>query len=205
MIRRRTDDEGFTVVELMITVALMTVATGILLGFLMSTTSLTASTDHDAQAERDAQLALRVITEDVRAANPILASCGTGYANCLSFKVARPSAAKPDCASTFTYKLAAGVVAQDRADTDCATNRSWTSRPIIQVVNATLPTPMPVFTYADRLDRPITLTQVCSTDPSQPSCVMQARTVRITFATKYAGQKSAPLRFQAAIALRNNR
>ena len=193
-------EHGFTVIELMITLAITTIASVILLNFLVSTTNVTASTDRDTRAERDAQLALRTITQDVRSANPILGSCGAGYASCLSFTVPRPSTANPSCSSTITYRRSGNDVLRDRTDQNCATNRSAAGVRVITVADAT-----PLFSYTDGLDRTIGLTQVCSADLSQPRCVPQAKTVRINFALTYPGQKTSPLRFAASVTLRNNR
>lgn len=204
---RATDrgEEGFTLVELLITLLLMTIASVIILNFMINTTAVTARTDANVQAESDVQLAMRVLSQDIRAANPILGSCGTGYASCLRIRVPRPTAAAPNCISTIKYELAAGKVRQDRADAGCTTNRSWTARPVLEVSNATVSPALSLFSYTDRLNRVISPTQTCSADPAQPPCVVQAKTVKISLAVAYKGQVGGPLRFQSSVALRNNR
>ena len=198
-------DDGFTVTELMITLMLMTIVSVLLLNFLIGTTNITAMADRDTAAESDAQLAIRVMSQDIRAANPILDACGAGYANCLQFDMPRPTDTHADCVSRITYRLASDAVVQDRTDTNCATNEGWTSRKIVDVVNATQSPAVALFSYLDRLDRPISLTQACASDPASSPCVKQARTVRIALVKTYVGQQTRPLKFNASVSLRNNR
>lgn len=209
-------ESGFTVVELAITLLLFGIVSLIILGFLDSTSRITSTTSANVRAERDGMLALRTMTQDVRAGTDLRACpAGAGtlpYDTCLQFDVKRPGASAvgsnmstpttdpyPDCTSTISYRLSAGSVLQSRSDSGCATNPSWTGRKVIDVTNSLL------FAYYDRLGRPISITSACSTDPNQPVCVPRAKTVKLSIAVAYQGQSSGPLTLSSTAALRNNR
>jgi type II secretory pathway pseudopilin PulG len=95
------DQAGMTLVELVVVIAISLLVGGILLGFLDNTTSVVGRATGDIQAENDARLALRTMTQDIRAARPSSISstsliptagaCPTtpSAANCLSFRIRR--------------------------------------------------------------------------------------------------------------------
>lgn len=100
-------EEGFTLVEVLVTVVLMIAVAFITFGFVDNVTSVSARASRNVITESDAQVVLREMTQEIRAANPILAqyptsgSCptsggmtyptastpATGYLNCLRFAV----------------------------------------------------------------------------------------------------------------------
>lgn len=208
-------EQGFTIVELAVTVLVLGVVVAVLLGFLDSTTSVTARSTRNVEAEQAGQLALRTISQDVRGANPIAAtypttptSCAAGgtypasYGNCLRFVVVRSDVAGPSCTgpdgllvqapySRITYTLVGERVLQDRTDysSSCSVTRSYTGRRIIEdVVNGA---GSPLFTLLDRAGNVTT-------------AAANAASVRISLDVRY--QEGAPLlRLASTVALRNYR
>lgn len=204
-------EQGFTLAELAVTVVILSVATLMIFGFLDSTTTLTGRSTSNVRAEQDGQIALRTITQDVRAANPIMTGCAPvvsglsgytptsftgGYADCLTFEVKRPavSGGTPGCPkSLITYGLIGGAVREDRIDFDagCTPSLRFRGHHIIDVVN---PAGI-LFSYFDRAGRSINLS---STTP------VDAGSVRIRLTVKY--YPTAPtLDLTSYAAIRNNR
>lgn len=214
-IRRREPEEGFTVVELAVTVLVLGIVVAVLFGFLDSTTSVTARATRNVDAEQAGQLALRTISQDVRSANPVVStypaaptSCPAGgtfpaaYATCLPVVVVRSDVTGPACTgpdgllvqapySRITYALAGGRVLQDRTDysSTCTVTRSYTGRVIIdQVVNGA---GSPLFTLFDR-------------SGSVTTSATNAASVRIALEVRYHPRADV-LELASAVALRNYR
>jgi type II secretory pathway pseudopilin PulG len=197
------NDTGLTVIELAVVLFLLSVVSVMAFSFLGSTMSTAARAERNVQAERDGQLALRAMTQDLRAANPIYDACGSGYANCLEFDIKRPTSSHPDCISRMRYTIASGFVVQDRSDSACSQNRSWTGRRVIAVVNSTAPS-TPLFTYADRVGQPISATASCAANPITNPCPKYAKSVTTTLMVQYQ-DSVPPLRLSSAASVRNNR
>ncbi len=190
--------DGLTLIELLVTMAVSLLVAGIVLGFLDNTTSVVARTSNDVQAENDARVALRTMTEDVRAASP--SSIGfTGpaagtcpatptAATCLSFTILRDTAGAPSCRTTVTYGLLASSVQQTRSDANCSTNSSFSRALTGSVANGTAP----LFTYYDAQGNQLTSGQAA------------ARTVKVTLLVTYTAAQ-APLTVTSTVALRNAR
>lgn len=212
---RRRPQDGFTILELMVTVLLLTVVGAVLFDFLDSTTAVTARATRNVSAEQAGQLALRTLTQDIRGANPVAStypttptSCPAGgsypasYGRCLRLVMVRSDTAGPTCIgpdglavqspySVITYALAGERVLQDRTDytAGCVVSRSWAGRVIIE--GAVNPAGTPLFTFLDR-------NGVATTDLASGSSVRVAITVRY--------QPNAPLLSLAStVALRNYR
>lgn len=100
------NEDGVTVVELLVTVILVVAVAFISFGFFDNVTSLSARASRNVITESSAQIVLREMTQEIRAANPIITayptsgSCppspatyptasapATGYLNCLRFAV----------------------------------------------------------------------------------------------------------------------
>jgi prepilin-type N-terminal cleavage/methylation domain-containing protein len=191
-------EDGVTLVELLVVMAISLVVAGVVLGFLETTTSVVARANNDVQAENDARLALRTMTQDIRAASPAsiaftsstVGACPTTPApdNCLSFTILRGTTAAPTCRSTITYGLLTDWVQQTRSDTNCPTTLS-SSRPLISnLTNGTTP----LFSYYDTQGNQLTSGQAT------------AKTVKVTLVVTYTGGQT-PLTLTSTLALRNAR
>lgn len=147
MIKRlmRKREDGFTAAELIVACGLVAVVAAITFGFVDQTTKVSNRTTRSVQTERDTQLALRVLTQDIRGANPISATyptapsaCppgvgfppatagATGYTNCLRFALTHSTSAAfclstefgkvPRPYSIVTYGLRDNILYEDRTD-----------------------------------------------------------------------------------------
>jgi prepilin-type N-terminal cleavage/methylation domain-containing protein len=198
--RRDRHQAGMTLVELLVVVAISLLVGAVLVGFLDNTTSIVGRAAADVQAENEARLALRTMTQDIRAARPssisftsLIATPGAcpaapTAANCLSFRIHRGTAASPNCQTTVTYGLLAGWVQQTRSDADCASNIAISRRLIGNVANGSTP----LFTYYDASGAAMTSGQAAATS------------VRITLVVTYPGGLQ-PLSFTSTLSLRNAR
>lgn len=198
-------EQGFTVAELAVTVIILGVVTLIIFSFLDSTSVFAQRTDENVRAEEAGSLALRTMAREIRAANPIGAPCspGGGYDQCLQFTVQRPSSSNPNCSTAIRYRLASGSILQDLTDSNCASARNWTERPVVAVVNnSSADRP---FRYFDRLGNEIAVTTTCSPDPSQPACVLKSKSVKITLKLTHFRRTAQPIELSTFAALRNSR
>jgi type II secretory pathway pseudopilin PulG len=191
-------EDGVTLVELLVVMAISMVVAGVVLGFLETTTSVVARTSNDVQAENDARVALRTMTQDIRAADPssiaftsaTVGACPTTPTpgDCLSFAILRGTTAAPSCRSTITYGLLADRVRQTRSDSNCPTTVSISRALIGNLSNGTTP----LFSYYDDQGNQLTSGQAT------------AKTVKITLVVTYTGGPS-PLTLTSTVALRNAR
>jgi type II secretory pathway pseudopilin PulG len=191
---------GLTLTELVVVMALIMLVSAVLLGFLDNTTSVVGRASADVQAENDARLALRTMTQDIRAARPSSISftsliptpgaCPTtpSAATCLSFRIYRPSVTSPNCQTTVTYGLLAELVQQTRRDANCATNISISRRLIGNVANGSTP----LFSYYDAAGVAMTSGQAAATS------------IKVTLMVTYPGGQQ-PLSFISTLSLRNAR
>lgn len=223
MTGRRSDrsDDGFTMVELLVVVLLMSFVGAMMIGFLDNTTNITAKVDDHVEAERDAIVALRRLSQDVRSANPILVTttapvglpkCPSAYAaltygNCLELIVSknldlsgatvcdvdvRRRVALPF--RRVVFRLEGSNVLEDRYEhTTSCTSPSSTSlaRPVLSEVSNGA---TPLFTFLNGAGSPIALNQPITTVAS----------VRINVTIAYRAG-SAPLHLSSVASLRNYR
>jgi len=199
--------------ELVVATSVLLIFTAMALQFLVTANSDTNRTTKDVTAENNARNALRLMTEDIRAADPITtvypstSSCPsggsypTGFASCLSFTVVHNSAAGVNCPkSVITYGFVSNAIKRDEVDYDsnCAattTSRTTTGKTVLSsVVN---PSGTKVFRYFDSSG-----TEVTSTTDSAP--YQSAAAVMVTLVVQY--QSGAPnITVSSTAALRNNR
>lgn len=217
MMSIQRDERGMTVVELVVVAALFGIVAVMLFNFLDSTTSITTRIDSNVRTEQDAQLAMRVLTQDLRAAQEIKScpsaswAAGThvgwpaGFANCIRFTVSRnvsgfdptPGACPK---STFAYALVNGRLLVDRDDWNfnasgvCVKTTRHSERPVLdQIVNTAS---QPLFTYLDGDGRPI--------DPvTNAASVPTADSVRVHFVLQHR-PRTPLLEFKTTVGLRNN-
>ena len=203
--------EGFSAIELSVTVGLMAMVGFMLLGFLDSSTTLTTRAALHTRAQRDAEQALRTVTEDLRAANPITgAPCTGGYGDCVSFEIPRVTQTGRDCEKTvMTYKRAGTVLTRTLVEnvwngTACTVRRQLTDLPLLTgLANAAVSPAEALFTYYDSRGVVLSPTTQATMIPRRPSQGGTA-TVKLSLAVKF--MRSAPeLRLSGIAALRNNR
>jgi prepilin-type N-terminal cleavage/methylation domain-containing protein len=190
--------DGFTLVELLITMALGTIVAAIAFGFLANVMSLVSRNENRVQAENNARLALRAMTQPIRAAQPdsigftgpTSGACPAPPtpANCLSFTIARGTTIAPTCRTTVTFGLLADQIQETSTDADCPTTTSRSRVLIGDVANGATP----LFSYYDAQGNPLSSGQAA------------AKTVKLTLTLTYPGAQ-APLTLTSALALRNAR
>jgi len=133
------DEDGFTIVEMAVTIMILGIVLAVLFNFLNSTMLLSRRAERDLQSEQSMTIALRAVTEDIRAASS-LNSCGAGYSLkwCVSFDVPRtttsPALACPQ--RTITYNMSGGTVYETELDYPSAscspTTTKFSNKPLLQ-------------------------------------------------------------------------
>jgi type II secretory pathway pseudopilin PulG len=193
---RRQD--GLTVVELTVVMAVMVLVTAILLGLLDHTTAVYKRASDDVQAENEGRLALRTMTEDIRAASPasiaftgaVVGACPATPtpATCLRFTIERDTTANPSCRSVVTYGLMGDWVQQTRDDSGCPSNPNVSRKLVTGVANG----PTPLFSYYDDSGAALSSGQAA------------ASSVKVTLLVSYQGAPQ-PLTLSSTLSLRNAR
>jgi len=212
--RRDSLEAGITMIELVVTVLLLSIVGVIMMTFLVSAVSTTARGSTDAEVEKRIQLAMRPMTAFIRSATQISAAYPTsstcpvssypiGYRNCLSFTIARPQNGQLSCPkSLIVVGLRAGVLRMERTDYgvvngSCAVANVTTGYPLVTGVNngAT-----PLFTYFDTFGNQLNPGAVGQTTTP----FVRAMVVRVALNVEY--KSGAPLlRYTSDLAVRNNR
>lgn len=208
---------GFTIVELMVVLVIFSVASLIMLSFLDSTTSATTRAGANVEAEREAQIVLRTMTQDIRGAasisaaypgtpvcpaSPTFTSPYGGYRNCISIRIARPVAGDETCPYTdVVYGLTGSVLRTTRTEYRpvggvCAVFSTTSAKVVMSdVVNTAA---APLFTYYDRLGNDL----VGASPAKAPT---SAASVKISLVKRYRQLSTPDLRLSSVVALRNNR
>lgn len=205
----KTREEGFTVVELAVAILLLSLVSFMLLNFLDSTTKLTNRASLHSQAEQDARLAMRTITQDLRSANPITGSpCTGGLKDCISFEVQQPTRADRTCEkTTFTYSVVSGNLTRTStvtkwASSACAAPTTSTYPLLGSVVNTSVTPAVAMFTYYDRNGAVLPPTDA-ATILRKPSAG-GAASIKVSFVVRFQA-KAPELRLSGSVSLRNNR
>jgi type II secretory pathway component PulJ len=209
-----SQEAGLTMVELAVTLGLLSIVGAILMAFMSNVMSTTSRATSDSEAEKKIELALRPVTEDIRSASqistayPVSTSCPSGaypagYANCLSFTIARPSPGQLTCPkSVVVIGLNAGVLRMDRTDYNvvngsCTTVRTSNGYPLLSGISNGS---RPLFTYFDTFGNQLDPNAMGQTT----SRFVAAATVRVALNVAY--KSGAPLlSYTSDLAVRNNR
>lgn len=203
-----------TVVELVVASAVLLLFSVMAFNFLLNTNAIANRTEKDAQGENDARVALRQMTEDIRAADPIsityptTTSCPSGatypagYSSCLSFTVVHDAVAGQTCPkSVITYGFVSSAIKRDKVDynSSCTVTATSSGRTVISgVVNSSTKS---VFRYFDATGTELTQT----TNPAATSTAYQdAAAVIVTLVVQYQGTAQT-ITVSSTAALRNNR
>jgi prepilin-type N-terminal cleavage/methylation domain-containing protein len=221
--RLRTDEQGLSLLELVVVVLLLGIVSSILFNFLDNTLVVTTRATSSVVKENEVRQAMRELTQDIRAANKILVdpaldgSCGTvstfpsapsTYKTCIRFEVQRSVDATKACPkSVISYGITKPsatstqqFLKKSRRDyaADCTTvTRNVTARTVLADLSNAAATPL--FEYFNAANQPIT-----TTDPAQKELYVKAQSIRINLWVKY--KSGAPdIKVSSAVALRNNR
>lgn len=217
--RRTKDEEGFTLVEVTLTLLILSIVMMLAFDFLDRASMLTMRTQANAQTEQDAQLALRTVTEHLRGASPIGDVCTsttdtpttqapgnlpTNYTDCVRFTVPRTTTQLDTCAKTdFVFAIVgtgdSRKLIENRRETTgtstACTTGPWRNRRILldKVANST--GSHPLFVYYDGNGQKI--------NPSDAAAVKKAASVRVLVAVRFSAKAKRSV-FTSSAALRNN-
>jgi MSHA biogenesis protein MshO len=192
------DESGFTLVELTVTMAILSVVSLMAFVFINQMTNVSSRAINDVVTENNARLVLRTMTEDLRAASPSTitftgpaSTCPTSSTagTCLSFTILRNTSTYPSCQSSIIYGLLPSTIAETRTDTGCAANLTLTGKTILSgVTNGTTP----LFAYYDKQGTALTTGQAA------------AASIGVTLIVQYQTNSPA-LTFSGYASLRNAR
>jgi hypothetical protein len=204
-------DAGLTVVEMAVTLLILSIVSIVLFDFVNNVTMVTARTDRHVRAEQDGQFALRRMTQEMRAANPILNAGGcttgtlSGYGDCVSFDLARATNLDQPCVRrTITYKLdrPGRRVTREQKDwtwngTTCIAGATSGPAPIItNVVNSGA-----VFTYQNAKGQALSDVALIPMAPKQNGTA----SVAVSLSIRYQARNTPDLNLSSTAVLRNNR
>lgn len=209
-------ENGVTVIELVVTMAIFSIVSVAMFNFLDQTTKISSRTERHAEAEGNAQLALRQVTQNLRSAAPITGPCAAttdtatpslpaGYKDCIRLSVSRNDTGGSSCArSDYVYALVpagggTSNLVENRQDFTGTT--TCTAGPIrlrrILLTNVINTSAQPLFTYyaADgaAIDTVLNAAKV-------PGAVSVKTTLRVRY-----DPNANPLLFTSVAAPRNNR
>jgi prepilin-type N-terminal cleavage/methylation domain-containing protein len=219
--QRRRDERGMTLVELMVVLMMTSIVSALVYAVLIDSTKVAARADNSTRAENSGRLALRAMSQDIRAAVQIRGASSTtacttgltypaGFTTCVGFLVPHEVSAsaatttvapgtKPIACpySNITYGLTAGVIREDRTDynASCTATSSFTGKTVLAGVDNTAAQALFTFydTYGNRLGVSDTV-----------AAYQEAGSVLVQVYLNY--QKGAPdISLMTTAALRNDR
>jgi prepilin-type N-terminal cleavage/methylation domain-containing protein len=220
--RRRRDERGVTLIELVIVTAMMSIVSIMVYTVLIDSTQTAARADNSTRAENNGRLALRTISEDLRSAVQIRASSSTtacptglsypaGFTSCIGFLIPHEvsanattttiaaGAAPIGCPySNITYGLKSGVLLEDRTNYNdsCVATSVVTGRTILTGIDNSSSS-LPLFTFYDTFGNQLGTANTVAD-------FQRAGSVSIQIALTY--QKGAPdIALMTTAALRNDR
>ena len=155
--------------ELVVATSVLLIFTAMALQFLATANSDTNRTTKDVTAENNVRNALRLMTEDIRAADPIsttypstsscpsAASYPTGYGSCLSMTVVHNSAGGVTCPkSVITYGFVSGAIMRDKVNYDSSCTATTTTTGTTVISNVVNPSGTKVFRFFDSSGNEVT-------------------------------------------------
>jgi type II secretory pathway pseudopilin PulG len=217
----RRDEAGVTLVELLVVMMLMSIVGAMVLAALVDSTQVASRTTNSSVAENNGRLALRTISEDLRAAEQIRSSASTtacptgvpfpaGFANCVAFLVPHettstaptrtlpPGTSPMTCPfSLITYGLRAGVIREDRVDynSSCTATTVLTGKAVLTGIDNSAS--QPLFRFYDTFGNQLGSTNTVADFTNAGSITIQVQ-------LKY--QNGAPdISLMTNAAFRNNR
>lgn len=208
--RLRHDEDGFTVVELAVTMGLMSLVAGVAVSGLNNVVTNTRRVEDRAFAVSDARQAVELIIRDTRAANPIDPVANVAdYDTTIAFSVHCATPGTDGCSSQglrqITYQVRANAL--ERVAAGVTTLRLGPQGPATLPVTlqqgAILNTPAePVFTYYDAVgNRLETQGAGAVATTTVQNC---ARSVEVRLRVRAAsGEESAVIDLTTTVDLRN--
>lgn len=206
-------EEGVTLIELLVTVMILSIVSLMLFTFMDGVTRVTARTDRHVQAEQEGQLALRKMTEEIRAANPILnaGGCSAGFGDCLQFDIPRGTNFAQACVRrTVAYKLNRTSRLITRESTDWVWNAGTSSCLATNVSSRTFvesavfPSTTALFQYTNADGATLSPTADAAKIPLPPNQTGTAA-VKVNLVIKYQARNTPDLVLSSNAVLRNNR
>jgi prepilin-type N-terminal cleavage/methylation domain-containing protein len=218
---RRRNECGMSLVELLVVLAMTSIVSALVYAVLIHSTQVAARADNSTRAENNGRLALRTISQDIRAAVQIRTSSSTtacptgltypaGFASCVGFLVPHEvsasattttiaaGAAPIGCPySNITYGLKAGVILEDRTDynASCVATSTTTGKKVLSGVDNT--SAQALFTFYDAFGNQLGASSAVADFQKAGSVSMQ---VYLNY------QKGAPdISLMSTAALRNDR
>lgn len=196
--QRGKGDDGFTLVEQIVVLAVLGIVLIIVFGFLMNATSMTARADASVRAEQAAINGLRTVTEDLRSAATISSCSGLTFDKCVTVEISQVTQGTADCPKrVVVYQVVSNKLRQTLTDyaANCTTVTKTGQIDLIENVQSTS-----IFTFYQS-DGVTPLNLSSATDvalvPSTPA-------VKAAVTVKY--RKDAPnLSYSSIASLRNNR
>ncbi len=168
----RNEEAGFTLVELLVTVVLISVISIITLGFMDSVTSVSGKASRHVVTENEAQVVLREMTQEIRGANPISATYPTG-ATCRTghtFPPTTPTTASPAPATTGYLNCLRFAVVRSTSTTSFCANIPEVGR---------VPAPFSIITYGLATDGTLRKSRTDYTVTSPGTCTGTGGTPRV--------------------------
>ena len=203
---QRRGDEGFTVVEVMITLLLLGIVSATLLAFLDSTLRATTRASKNVQSEQAMTLALRSMTQEIRSADKLTKCATASYATCLVIEVPRQVTLGLACPSRkITYQVTGGFIRETRvvypANACTPTQTVFNNRPLLEsVVNTNA---QPLFTYFDPTGA-IFNPDLLAADVAA-AAVSDAGSIKAEVFVDYGAVNSPVISLSSMAALRNQR
>lgn len=196
------DEDGFTIVEMAITVMLLGIVSFVLFSFLDSSMKVTTRASKDLQAEQRMTIALRQMTQEIRSASTVSQCAGAvSYKTCLVIEVPRQVAVGVACPlRRITYQLVGTTVRETRvtypANACSPTTATFTNKPVLEsVVNTAA---QPLFTYYDQAGTTF--------DPDvSPALVASAGSIKTSVKVNYGVAGAPVISLDSMAALRNQR
>jgi prepilin-type N-terminal cleavage/methylation domain-containing protein len=194
-------EDGYTLIELLVTLFILSIVSVVTFDFLNQSTTATAKATSNAEAEKDAAVALRTLTADLRAAQSISA-CSPPYSasfdSCVTFEIHRAPNPTQACPKTkLTYGVVGTTIRHDRTDynASCTATTSFSQKVLVgNFVSGS----GPFLEYFKDGGGKLTAADVATS-------FANAASVKVNLYLNYPGSGSTPLRFSSATALRNNR
>lgn len=191
------DDAGFSIVEQIVTVAILGVVLAIVFTFLINATMITGRADANVKMEQNGLIALRTMTEDLRSAR-VLSTCSSTqtYDKCVNIEISKATVAGATCPKRVVQYYVSGTdlkMTLNEYAANCTTVTKSGTRILLAGVQTSS-----IFTYYG--NDGVTAINL-STDAAK---VPQARAVKVAFDVQY--RKAAKnVSLSSVASLRNNR
>ena len=217
--RRGNDESGMTIVEVTLTMLILSIVLVMALDFMDRASRLTLRAEAHGRTEDEVQRAMRTVTQQVRAAKPIAGPCSAttdvppagqsalpaGYGNCIQVTVPRSDSALDACdATTYIFGIVTrttdGVrlLVENRrpvtqSGSTCITGAPTGRRVLLEKIDNDGTQPLFIYYAADGLVIPSTNT----------ATVPKASSVKVTLAARFRAEAD-PVLLSSRAALRNN-